>query len=103
MDNAVIEQTTAVAIYRSTQELVNNAIKHGNANEVLVQLHLYKQEKIVALTVEDNGKGMNVGALKQSNGIGWKNIQNRVNFLQGKLDVQSEPGNGTSVMIEIKI
>jgi two-component system, NarL family, sensor kinase len=103
MDNAVIEQTAAVAIYRSTQELVNNAIKHGNANEVLVQLHLYKQEKILALTVEDDGKGMNVDVLKQSNGIGWKNIQNRVDFLQGKLDVQSEPGNGTSVMIEIKI
>lgn len=103
MDNAVIEQTAAVAIYRSTQELVNNAIKHGNANEVLVQLHLYKQEKILALTVEDDGKGMNVEVLKQSNGIGWKNIQNRVDFLQGKLDVQSEPGNGTSVMIEIKI
>ena len=103
MDNAAVEQTAAVAIYRIAQELVNNAIKHGHASEVLVQLHLSQQEKLLVLTVEDNGKGMDAGVLNQSTGIGWKNIQSRVDFLQGRLDVQSQPGNGTSVMIEITI
>ena len=55
------------------------------------------------LTVEENGRGMDAGALNKSTGIGWKNIQSRVDFLQGRLDVQSQPGNGTSVMIEITI
>ncbi|OSZ76823.1 hypothetical protein CAP36_10325 [Chitinophagaceae bacterium IBVUCB2] len=101
MDKANIDQTVSVTIYRIAQELINNAIKHGKANDVLVQLHLHKQEKLLALTVEDDGIGFDVNSLNESKGIGWKNIQSRVDFLQGKLDVQSEPGNGTSVMIEI--
>ncbi len=101
MENAAIDQTVAVTTYRIAQELVNNAIKHGHAQGVLVQLHLSKQEKLLALTVEDDGKGMDSGVLKQSKGMGWKNIQSRVDFLKGKLDVQSAPGKGTSVMIEI--
>ncbi|RYD82732.1 MAG: tetratricopeptide repeat-containing sensor histidine kinase [Sphingobacteriales bacterium] len=101
MENVTIEQTKAVAIYRIAQELVNNAIKHGKANEVLVQLHLHQQEKILALTVEDDGKGFEVNSLSHASGMGWKNIESRVNFLQGKIDVQSHPDSGTSVMIEI--
>lgn len=101
MDNANIDQMVSVAIYRITQELVNNAIKHGKANDVLVQLHLHQQEKLLALTVEDDGVGFDVNSLNDSKGIGWKNIQSRVDLLKGKADVQSVPGNGTSVMIEI--
>jgi two-component system NarL family sensor kinase len=101
MDNANIDQTVSVTIYRIAQELINNAIKHGKANDVLVQLHLHQQEKLLALTVEDDGIGFDVNSLKESKGIGWRNIQSRVNFLQGKSDVRSEPGNGTSIMIEI--
>ncbi len=101
MDKTAISQTASVAVYRIVQELVNNAVKHGNASEVLVQLHLDPQEKLLALTVEDNGVGLDVHSLHQSKGIGWANIQSRVDFLKGKLDVQSTPGKGTSVMIEI--
>ncbi|MGE9311341.1 ATP-binding protein [Niabella sp. CJ426] len=101
IDKESIEQTISVTIYRIAQELVNNAIKHGKASEVLVQLHLHRQEKLLALTVEDDGIGFDVNLLNKANGIGWKNIQSRVDFLKGKLDIQSVPGNGTSVMIEI--
>jgi len=103
IDNASIDQTAAVAVYRIAQELVNNAIKHGKADEVLVQLHLLQQEKLLALTVEDNGTGFDVNLLNESKGAGWRNVQSRVDFLKGKLDVQSAPGRGTSVLIEINI
>lgn len=102
-EQAVIEQTVAITIYRIAQELVNNAIKHGKASEVLVQLHLDRQEQLLALTVEDNGLGFDVNTLNESTGMGWRNIQSRVQFIKGKLDVQSVPGNGTSVMIEINM
>ncbi|MCH5715612.1 tetratricopeptide repeat-containing sensor histidine kinase [Niabella hibiscisoli] len=101
MNATAISQTASVSVYRVAQELVNNAIKHGNASEVLVQLHLHQQEKLLALTVEDNGRGFDVNSLEVSKGIGWKNIQSRVDFLKGKLDIQSAQGKGTSVMIEI--
>jgi signal transduction histidine kinase len=103
MNNAGIEQTTAVTIYRIVQELVNNAIKHAQAKNLLVQLHQAERERLLAITVEDDGKGFDVASLKQSGGMGWHNIENRVEFLNGKLDIQSGVDKGTSVMIEFTI
>lgn len=103
MHQAEIPQTTSVTIYRIVQELLNNTIKHANAKNVLVQLHQSAQEKLLAVTVEDDGNGFDADLLKQSGGMGWPNIQNRVEFLKGHIDLQSAPGKGTSVMIEINI
>lgn len=103
MDTAGIEQTTAVTIYRIVQELVNNAIRHAGAENVLVQAHISAQEKLLTLTVEDDGKGLDTEQLKQSTGMGWSNIQHRVEFLKGKIDINSDKGKGTSVLIEITI
>lgn len=103
MHQADIPQTTSITIYRITQELLNNTIKHANAKNVLVQLHYSEQEQLLAVTVEDDGNGFDTNLLKQSNGMGWLNIRNRVEFLKGKIDIQSSPGKGTSIMIEITI
>lgn len=103
MQQAEIAQTTSVTIYRVVQELLNNTIKHANAKNVLVQLHQSAQEKLLAVTVEDDGSGFDADLLKQSGGMGWPNIKNRVEFLKGRIDLQSSPGKGTSVMIEINI
>ena len=103
ISHAAIEQTTAVTIYRIVQELVSNTIKHGNAKNVLVQVHQSAQEKILAVTVEDDGNGFDTDKLNQSEGMGWRNIQNRIEFLKGRFDIQSSPGKGTSVMIEINM
>ncbi|MBO9674267.1 MAG: sensor histidine kinase [Sphingobacteriaceae bacterium] len=103
MQQAEIAQTASVTIYRIVQELLNNAIKHANAKNVLVQLHQSAQEKLLAVTVEDDGSGFDADVLKQSGGMGWPNIKNRVDFLKGRIDLQSNPGKGTSVMIEINI
>jgi signal transduction histidine kinase len=103
MDNVAIEQTTAITLYRVVQELVNNAIKHAAAKTVLVQVHASELEKQLAVTVEDDGKGFDMAILQNSPGIGWSNIQNRVDFLKGKMDISSGQGKGTSVLIEINM
>ena len=103
MDKITIEQTTAVTVYRIVQELVNNAIKHAVAENVLVQAHVSDQENLLVITVEDDGKGMEDSSLDKAAGIGWSNIRNRVAFLNGKVDVRSAPGKGTSVLVEIGV
>ncbi|MBB5441007.1 signal transduction histidine kinase [Pedobacter sp. AK017] len=103
MHQTEIPQTTSVTIYRIIQELLNNIVKHANAKNVLVQLHQSAQEKLLAVTVEDDGNGFDTEQLKQPAGMGWHNIKNRVEFLKGKIDLQSAPGKGTSIMIEINI
>lgn len=103
MDNTAFDQTLAVTAYRIVQELVNNAIKHAAAKNVLVQVHRSQQEQLLAITVEDDGKGFDTSILQTSNGIGWTNIKNRVEFLKGTIDVNSEQEKGTSVLVEIKL
>jgi two-component system NarL family sensor kinase len=103
MQKTAIDQTTAVTIYRIAQELVNNTIKHAQAKNILVQLHQSAQEKLLAITVEDDGKGFDTTILDRPGGIGWQSIKNRVEFLKGRIDIQSSAGKGTSVLIEIII
>ena len=98
-ENANVPQTTAITIYRIVQELVNNTIKHASASNAIVQLS--KADNIISLTVEDDGKGFDASTLKSATGIGWINIQNRIDFLKGRLDVSSQPGKGTSVLVEL--
>ncbi|MBC7937916.1 MAG: sensor histidine kinase [Rhizobacter sp.] len=100
MGNADIHQTVSITVYRIVQELINNSIKHAAAKTVIVQLA--KENDQLNITVEDDGIGFDVSSLYVAKGIGWINIQNRVELLKGKLDVQSQPGAGTSVFIEIK-
>ena len=100
LEGAVIDQTTAITIYRVVQELVNNTIKHAGATSAIVQAE--QREGNITLTIEDDGKGFDTVILQHSKGIGWSNIQSRVEFLKGKLDVKSSE-NGTSVLIELKV
>jgi signal transduction histidine kinase len=99
MGDAAIEQTTAITIYRIVQELINNTMKHAAAKNAIVQLT--KTGNQLSVTVEDDGKGFETGMLNQGRGMGWSNIQNRVEFLKGTIDVQSGKEKGTSVHIEL--
>ncbi len=101
LEGTEIGQSTAIAIFRIVQELLNNVLKHASAARALVQVtHV---EGTIAVTVEDDGKGMDSLPAKQSGGMGWSNIRSRVDYLRGKWDVQAAPGNGTSVWIEFKL
>jgi signal transduction histidine kinase len=98
LEEAVIDQTTSITIYRIVQELVNNTMKHSGARACLVQVSL--RQPVLSVTVEDDGSGFDASLAE---GMGWKNIRTRVEFLKGKLDVQSENKKGTSVHIEINL
>ncbi|MBL7725121.1 MAG: sensor histidine kinase [Chitinophagaceae bacterium] len=100
MEAIVIEQTTAITVYRIVQELINNTMKHAAAKNAIVQVS--RTNGILSVTVEDDGKGFDTAVLNQVKGIGWDNIKNRVEFLKGTLDVDSQPGKGTSVHIELQ-
>jgi signal transduction histidine kinase len=83
------------------QELINNTLKHAAAKTAIVQVTMTGDQ--LAVTVEDDGKGFDTSLVKQSGGMGWSNIQSRIEYLKGNLDIQSEPGKGTSVHIELNV
>ena len=97
----LLSNTADLYIYRIVQELINNAIKHADADQILVQLT--KTNDKVLLTVEDDGKGFNPELIRSAKGIGLKNIQQRVDYLKGKIDIASQAAEGTSVNIELYV
>lgn len=100
LSNESIPQTTAIAVYRIVQELLNNTMKHASAKSAIVQVT--KTNGSISITVEDDGKGFNTSILHSNKGIGWSNIKNRISYLNGRMDVRSDVGKGTSVHIELQ-
>lgn len=96
-----LDNSTEVVIYRIVQELLNNAVKHSGATAILVQIMRHDEERL-NITVEDNGKGFDPNVAGEST-AGLRNIRSRVKYLNGKIDIQSEPGNGASIYIECEI
>ncbi|MEP7317274.1 MAG: sensor histidine kinase, partial [Panacibacter sp.] len=96
-----LEKATEVTLYRVVQELSNNAIKHAQSQNIFIQL--VRHERGITLTVEDDGRGFDATNLSILKGDGLKNVQSRVDYLKGNVELQSSPGNGTSVIIEIPL
>jgi len=97
-----IAENMQVNIYRIIQELINNAIRHGNADQIIVQC--LQNEQGFLISVDDNGKGFDVEEVVEAKrGIGLKNVQMRVEYLNGKMNILSQPRAGTSVNIEIHV
>ncbi len=98
--NERLTEAKEIMIYRIVQELVNNIVKHAKASEAIVQLMC--NNKMLYLTVEDNGRGFDPEKIKM-NSAGMSNIRSRVDFLNGSLDIDSSPGKGTTVSINIQM
>ncbi len=96
-----ISESKQITIYRIIQELINNALKYANATEIIVNCS--QNENIFLITVEDNGQGFDSKKANLFDGMGLKNIQNRVNFLKGELEIESQPETGTVFNIELNI
>ena len=91
---------TETILYRVIQESVNNVIKHAGASRL--DISILHDATGIDILIEDNGKGFNVQeALQKDNGLGLQNIVSRIHYLQGTVDWDSSPGNGTVVSIHI--
>lgn len=100
-NNIRLPQHYEIAIYRIIQELLNNALKYADASEILVACS--RNQDIFFITVEDNGIGFDALAMEHSKGMGLRNIQNRVAFFEGKLEINTARSKGTAVYVELKI
>lgn len=90
-----------ITIFRIIQELVTNIVKHANATEASISLTQHDNE--LNIMVEDNGKGFKTGRLKEKEGMGLGNIERRIEHLEGSMEVDSNPGRGTSISIDIPL
>ncbi len=91
-------QTT---IFRIVQELINNALKHSNCTEIIVDCS--QNEQLFLITVEDNGIGFSSKSIENFSGLGLKNIKSRVDSLRGNIDYSSSQNRGTIFNIELQV
>jgi signal transduction histidine kinase len=98
--NQMLSEQNSNMIYRMLQELTTNTIKHARANKILIQLLVHQKE--LQILVEDNGKGFDIHDVT-TNGIGLQSVQSRVEYLGGKLMIDSSPSHGTTIHIQMNI
>lgn len=101
-ENVRLDMQTELNLYRITQEAINNVIKHAEATEVFVQLMLHPNE--IIFTFEDNGKGFDKLIVDSGKkGIGVKSMYNRARAMSGYCDIDSSPGQGTTITVVIPV
>lgn len=88
-----------ISLYRIIQELVNNALKHANATNILIQLSSHN--KRLHITIEDDGKGFDMESVDLQHSAGMHNVRSRLSFLNGEMKVMSENGAGTTIELEL--
>ena len=85
-------------IYRLVQEALNNATKHSDASAVTITVDQWPQ--LLAVSITDNGKGFN---MRTTRGMGLAGMEERVRHLKGTLSIQSAPGEGTRIAVELPV
>jgi two-component system NarL family sensor kinase len=106
-DNAAtfsIDKNKELMLFRITQELLNNAIKHAQATEIKVNL---VADRALALTVEDDGVGFNIDEQKSDKrlgkGLGLYSIENRASLLGAKLDFDKLRRKGSKITLTLPL
>lgn len=97
---AQIDEIIQVSLYRITQELLANILKHGDAKNIYLGLIGHDDE--LALSLEDDGLGYDINQFKNNEGNGWRNISTRVSLIKGEIEIASKAGkSGSSTMISV--
>jgi PAS domain S-box-containing protein len=96
-----IDSAHAIVIFRVVQESLTNIARHAEATEVIISLLWVEKE--LHLFIQDNGRGFDPGLVRRQPGFGLLGMRERVLSLEGRLHIDTAPGKGTTVVIEIPI
>jgi signal transduction histidine kinase len=94
-----VNVAAATGLYRILQESLANVLKHSHASKVEIELSF--NERSIQMTVRDNGVGFDEDGLHL--GYGLDNIRHRVKELGGSVEIQSAPGNGTTISVTLPV
>lgn len=95
------DEETQLHLLRIAQEAVQNAVRHGKASHV--SIGLADSGGHIVLTIEDNGTGFQLQTITVGKGIGLTAMRQRVELLKGILDIDSGPGRGTKIWVEVPV
>jgi signal transduction histidine kinase len=87
-------------IYRVVQESLTNIVKHAEAHNVSVSIA--RRGTTVAAVIEDDGAGFDQRAIR-AEGVGLLGMRERLSFVDGRLEIESRPGAGTTIVAEVPL
>jgi signal transduction histidine kinase len=97
-----ISQQKSINLFRIVQEIIQNTVKHSGASELYIKLA--SKDKQIVLTTEDNGNGFDYEKVYEMNrGLGLRNLQSRVEIMNGNITVDTGRGKGLRYKFEIPI
>ncbi|WP_373396053.1 ATP-binding protein [Algoriphagus halophilus] len=103
--NQRLDSLVEINLYRITQEAINNAIKYADSTHIIVTIS--HSESILSIIVDDNGKGFDKSKLKpkpdKDGGMGLTFMQERINYINGRLFINSSPNEGTRVTLNVPL
>jgi PAS domain S-box-containing protein len=100
LDANSLSPEVRIAVYRVIQEAVNNAIRHAEARNICVLLQ--RQPGRLLVTIEDDGSGFDAETPAEGR-LGLLSMRERIEMLSGSLTIESSPGAGTTVFVEVPL
>ena len=89
-------------LYRVVQEALNNVSKHAVASRVRVQLA--RRDAQLVLAISDDGRGFQLpGGTRAGRGLGLVSMRERAQIVNGSIEVQSTPGQGTTIVLKLPV
>lgn len=95
------DDTHEISVYRIIQEILNNARKHSGADTIEISFNI--SPLVLEVRIKDNGIGFNPDEVDYTKHFGLKGITERVNLMEGSINIESARGKGTSFYIEVPI
>ncbi|MFB9054339.1 type IV pili methyl-accepting chemotaxis transducer N-terminal domain-containing protein [Formosa undariae] len=103
--NKRLDSLVEINMYRITQEAINNAIKYADSTYILVSIS--HSEHILSITIDDDGKGFDINRPKNIRtgvgGMGMTFMNERINYIDGRLFINSSEASGTRITLNIPI
>jgi PAS domain S-box-containing protein len=96
-----LNRDVALCFYRIVQEALQNTVKHSGATTARIELR--KIENNVQLVVADNGRGFDPGAAAHHAGLGLTGMRERARLVRGRIALQSAPGKGTRIEVNVAV
>ncbi|MEM9986384.1 MAG: sensor histidine kinase, partial [Bacteroidota bacterium] len=96
-----IPPLTELNLFRILQELLNNTLKYAQAQHISLRL-IQSSDKLI-LQYRDDGQGFDPQDSENQKGLGTQNIQSRIQMIGGKMDLQTAPGQGVQVQVEVGV
>lgn len=94
-----IDDDISLSLFRIVQEQLNNILKHARATEVIISIT--KSANAVELEITDNGRGFQLTSVNK--GLGLKNMYNRAELFNGKVIINTAPGEGCTLSVYIPL